>query len=239
MATPGAVEYRDRWRELARIPLGLAAAGTAWFTVILLTSGLAGNEPFWIGEAAASAVSAAVWMAAGLAVARRTRAAAPIIFLFGAALAWFLSRGIVHSVSPYYGLFSFSVACCAGGLVWSVGLSPPGRLYARLAAIAVSLVTPVTVVAVTLATPDLGVTRVLSDATSQSKRVSMLVVEHGREHTMYLWLPAGKTIVPGARDSTVALEPDPGSGPGRYRVIPLRNEAEIADLCKRFRVQSR
>src|SRR5688500_13303083 len=78
---------------------GIAALG-AGFSAMMLTL-LVLRDPSWQSEAVVAGVAAAAWMTAGLRVAGPDASKlGALFFLPGAAVAWFLARGIVHSTSP-------------------------------------------------------------------------------------------------------------------------------------------
>jgi hypothetical protein len=85
----------------SRAPLALVAAFCTGVGATVLCSPVAGIGPAWLGESLAGAIGGAIWMASGLIVAHRVPAVAPLLFFPGAALAWYLSRGVVHSTSVY------------------------------------------------------------------------------------------------------------------------------------------
>ena len=220
------------------IPLGCAAGFAAGVGVILLTSKVVSLEPTWMGEGVLSVLSAAAWMGAGLAVAQRNEIAAPFIFLPGAAVCWFVTRGVVHSVTPYFGLFSILVSCLSAAVVWFLFVRHSDWRYARISAVAVPLVTAIIVAGASLAKPNLGVTRRLQDASSRNTHVHMVTFERNQQYPTYLWTESTGTLRLGA-DSIIAFEPDPGSGKGRYRLTRVRNESEIEEICNRLRESAR
>lgn len=232
------VRHHLRSPELARlpsklaIPLGVVAAFGSGAAAMILLAPAINLVPLGVGEASISFIAAGSWMAAGLMVAQRRTAAGPIIFLPGAALAWFLARGVVHSVSPYIGIFSFTMACAGGGSVWWLLVRRSGTRYAQAMAIAAPILTAAFTVAATLATPTIGVSRRLWEPTSEGRRVSMVTVERDGQSLVYLWADPDQPLLPDPRDSTILLEADPGSGAAQYRVQQVHSRAEKQDVCR-------
>ncbi len=118
-------------KDAAMIVAGIVIAAVCAVGAALLIFQVTEGLPFWLAELVATVGAAVVWMLLGLKVAPRHRAVGPILFATGTAAAWYLTRGIVHSVSPYYGLVSLAGAVVAASLAWAIS---PHRTPTPLAA---------------------------------------------------------------------------------------------------------
>ena len=233
--TPGPNVLPQLGWQIVLVMLAFAASAIGGLCVIMITSPLAAIDSSWIGEALTGFVAAAVWMAVGMRIAPPHAAVSAALFLVGMACAWFLSRGVVHSVSPYYGLVSVASACAGGALAWAI-MDRMRRHATPVLAIAFPAVALVVGAAIILATPALAVTRPLWNGDREPIRVHMITVDRGGNHAVYLWTMTPASIAP---SEPVRVELDPGSGAGSYRLVPVRGAAEIEQLCDGFRRKTR
>jgi hypothetical protein len=218
------------------VPIACATAGLVGFVAIVATSPFSLLEPFWLAEAIASCFVASVWMIAGLLVAKdRAVIAGPILFLLGAAAAWMLARGIVHSVSPYYGLFSFAMACVAAMCAWLLRVRHSSRVT-RITALALPILVLMGGFGVALWNAPLAVTRraQLADASFVRLPVVWDGIDGGR--SLFAWNQRPLQIGSG---STVRIELDVGSGFGTYRLEEVRDLSGKSAVCAAFRERSR
>ena len=236
------IPSRDRLASSFALVTALIAALAAAVSVMLLISPLAATEPTWLSEAVVSLLTAAAWMLAGLSLAPRHRAAGVMLFLPGAACAWFLSRGIVHSISPYYGLLSLAAACAGAAFVWSARRRTVEGRHAGVIAVMVPLLTLLLGATAVLAAPTLGITRQLwaNEADAEAVRVHIIHAERDGIHVVYLWARNDGPVTAASRgDRAVNLELDPGSGPGSYHLARVRHPAEIERVCGDARTSTR
>jgi|CXWL01.1.fsa_nt_gi hypothetical protein len=208
---------------IGRFLLALPAAAAVSIMAALLMVQLTAVMPFWLGEAIAAAVAGAVWMIVFARLGPVPFAGSVVSFLCGTGVAWLLSRGIVHSVSPYFGLVSVLAAISGAGIAWLA--------VAQERATVGGLVPATLLVATCLALgpPALGVQRTLTDAGQQSRRVHV----HFVRDTTYLWSAARLDPT-----TPVGVELDPGSGGGRYRLTPVTATTR-ALVCERFQAAAR
>ena len=221
--------------RIAMLPLVCAAAAVAAFCVVLITGPVTNVGSPWLGESLTAFFAAAAWMSVGVRVAPRLPLAGAVLFVVGLGCAWFLNRGVVHSISPYYGLVPIASACVGGAIAWVVMNRMTGRGAFMLALVLPSIVL-VAVTAVTLATPALAATRDLWNGDRDPIRVPMLMTDRGGVGVMYLWTETATTI---SLSERVRVEPDPGSGAGEYRLTPVREPVAIDALCADFRNATR
>lgn len=214
------------WSTIGRFVLALPAAGAASIGAALLLVQLTAVMPFWLGEAIAAAVAAAVWMLVFTVLAPNQFGGAVVSLLCGTAVAWLLGRGIVHSVSPYFGLVSVLAAITGAGIAW-IGRSSDRRT--RTKAGTVVLVTLLAATSLALAPPALGKVRILTDADQHARGMHVVSVRD----TVYLW-----TKAPLDPTTPVGVELDPGSGSGRYRLYPVVASTR-AVVCDGFRAETR
>jgi len=218
---------------LARLLLSCAAAFAAGFAIIVASAPLARIEPAWMGEALEAAIVAVAWTLAGLAVAgRHASRIAPTIFLLGAAMAWMLARGIVHTVSPYYGLLSFATACAAAAAIWSVH----GRRERSRSLRAIPVLLPITVVVIfflnALLRAPIGIDGAVGD---DSVKVQLPVAPIGAEtQRLYVWSKRSAAL-PARPDGIVPIELDGDSGPSYYRVTEIVDSTRIRSACDALR----
>ncbi len=222
------------WKAVL-VMLAVAGAALAAFVVILIASPLASVQPSWASEAFTGFVSAAVWMIAGMLVAPRHVVITATLFLVGMACAWFVSRGVVHSVSPYYGLVSIAAACAGGALAWASVNRTMGRRIPILAS-ALPLGALIAGAGVTLATPAVAVKRPLWNGDRDPTHVHLLVTVRETASALYFWTETSATIDP---SESIRVETDPGYGAGEYRLTQVRAAGEIDALCSEFREYTR
>jgi hypothetical protein len=203
---------------IVAVPAAFATSIATALGVFQLVSG----QSHWIAEAIATFFAAAVWMLVGLKLSPRSSARATVLFLAGTATAWFLSRGIVHSVSPYYGLTALASAVIGAALVWTV-VGEGTR--ARVLSLAVPSLTLVLVALSILSRPHLGLTRTLSQADGDDRKVHITYIND----SIYAW-----TADPLRTEGTVQVELDPGSGASVYRLQEVADTATRTAVCERF-----
>jgi hypothetical protein len=211
--------------------LALPVAVGASLLVLPLVSLLTPNMPGWRAEAITSFLAAFAWMTAGLALSGVSRVAGILLFLPGAACAWFLSTGIVHSVSPLYGVFTFAAACVGSALAWWLRAR---RTNPRLA-LSLPAIVLLVVLLRALATPALGVTRELTVRGERPVRVSVTSEQRQDGARIVVWRRRNDISRDASPAEVVGLELDPGSGPGSYRLVRITDAARIAAICARLR----
>jgi hypothetical protein len=235
MAASAEVSWPKRVRVAATLALALAVAFASALAIFVLTSPLAVSNPFWIVEAIMSFVAAAAWMFTGLRIAPRHPAVGVLLFLPGAALSWFFSRGLL-STSSYYGLFSIVSACAGGALVWAIANRPQSS-FVRRTALLLPLFTLLLAMAVALSKPALGVRVLLRDAKGKAMRVHMLVA--GRAPLVrYLWT-RDNGVIRAIATGPVSLEEDPGPAPSSLQVVLVQETPEVERVCNLFRQATR
>lgn len=207
---------------VARFVLALVAACVASIVAALVVMQLAPTLPFWLAESVASAVAAMAWILVVAHIAPGHVIGSAVSFLLGTAAAWFFNRGLVHSTSPYYGLAPVLTAIIAAASTWWLICQSRRE---RTIVLAVALSTLLLATGVALGTPAFGVTRQLSDARDESRSVHVQFVRD----TAYLWTAA--TLDPTA---PVHVELDPGSGAGRFRLLPVPAGAKNRLICDEF-----
>jgi hypothetical protein len=209
--------------------LSCAAAFAAGFAIIVASGPLARIEPAWMGEALEAVIVAVAWMLVGLAVAgRRAAGIAPILFLFGAAAAWMLARGIVHTASPYYGLFSFGIACVGAAIVWAVHRRRERARSTRAIVVFLPLMVVAAVFLNTLLRAPIGIRRVVGDVSGRAMQVAPT------ERGVYIWSKSNM-VLPFRPDGIVLIELDPGSGPSTYRATEIVDAQQVHSACAALR----
>lgn len=222
-ADPAYMTLSDGRALIVAVVAAFAASIATAIFVVQLTGGLA----LWLAESIESFLAAAVWMLVGLKLSSRSNASATALFLAGTAAAWFLSRGIVHSTSPYYGLTSLASAVVGGAVVW-IGAGDGWR--ARIISLAVPGVTLGLIALVMLARPNLGVTRTLSQANGENREVHITYLDD----SIYAW-----AANPLRAEGTVRVELDPGSGAGTFRLQEIVDPVTRSSVCARFIADTR
>jgi hypothetical protein len=223
---------------LADLLLSCGAAVLAGGTMLVLTGQtLAGMEPRWAAESVAGALTAIVWMVAGLYVAKSHHVAVgAVLYCLGVAAAWVLARGVVHSTSAYYGLFQFSLACLGGAGAWLL-VRRRARLRSELG---VAIIVPLAFVLLGLSSAllhaPLGVTRRVSTGASAAWSLPVVRESSSGSVAWYVWSPANADLAPAA-DSTIYIELDPGSGSVQLRVTESRDASDMTRACTAFREQ--
>lgn len=223
-------------REHTAILPALAAALLSATVVIVAMGPMTARFASWAAEASTSVVAAAIWMLVGLRVTGSTTQAGVTLFVAGAGLAWFLGRGIVHSISPYYGITSFAAACVGAALAWWVSRRRDDGVVAGAWAIVMPLFTLLLGAAATLGTPTLGVTRRMWHDSAGPLRAHVIAARGDSARTIFLWTADGSASIREADSMRVRLELDPGSG-GRdgYRLARMRDAATLSAACNSFR----
>jgi len=210
------------------------AAGVAAFVAGIGTMLLGGQIlPIfaWYGQAAAAAIASAVWMLVGLHVAPRSRVVAGGLFSSGAVLMWWWSRGVVHSVSPYYGLTTFAAAIVAAGgayLWFEVKHSGHPGDPAVL-----SLVFTTVLIGRSLLSEAPGLDRTLRMGVGDEVRVGTVATEDG---SRFIWTPSSVTEIP----PNNSIELDPGSGfVSGNDFVRISSDSERSRVCALFDDQDR
>ena len=211
--------------------LALPAAIGASLLALPLGVILVPTMPAWRSEFITSFVAAFAWMSAGLAFSGVSRVSGTLLFLAGAACAWFLSAGIVHSVSPLYGVFTFAAACVGGALAWWLRAR---RTNARLA-LSLPAIALLVVLARAVATSTLGVTRELTVRGERPVRVSVTSEQEASGFHVQVWRQHDDIARAALPADVVEIELDPGSGPGRYRLVRITDTIRIGAVCSRLR----
>jgi len=210
----------------ARLFLALIAALVASIMTGLLLLQLAPILPYWLTEALACAGAAAVWMLVASHIAPSPFGGSVLSFAVGTAVAWFFTRGLVHSTSPYYGLVALLAAILAAAATWLVICR---NRREQTIALTVAVLALLLATGGALATPVLGVVRTFTDDRGGSRSVHI----HSVRDTTYLWTEA--VLDP---SSPVHVELDPGSGAGRYRLLPVPAGANRRLICDGFRART-
>jgi hypothetical protein len=231
--------HQMRSAFLSTLLLSCAAALAAGIGTVVVMSTLTRSETSWIAESMTGFAAAAVWMAVGIRTAgTHASKAAPIIFLLGAKAAWFLTRDIVHSTSPYYGLFAFAAACLGAMLAWSIGTWNRSAYPARGVAVILPLLMVVVIYSVALLRPPLSYTRRVVTLDSKTRDLPMVWTGQAEGREWYVWSPADVELVRNAGDST-DVEIDAGSGDiGRRAVVETRDPQTVRVACAAFRAQA-
>ncbi|MCC6244570.1 MAG: hypothetical protein IT353_17130 [Gemmatimonadaceae bacterium] len=207
--------------------LALLGASVASLVIGVGLTGWTDRQTLWLGEAVASLVAAAVWMVIGRRLAPPAPSAAIVLFVCGVAAVWFLSRGIVHSISPYYGLASIAAAHGGASVTWAA-LARDAR--DRWRSVAVPITALVLIGSWQLATPSFGVTRTLWEPDG-SERVVHVTSANG---IPYMW-----TEAPLTESGRIRIELDPGSGASEYRSQRVVDAATRTLVCDRFAQDTR
>lgn len=168
-----------------------------------------------------------------------------VLFLIGAGGAWFLTRGAVRDVSPYYGWFELAWTYLGGGLGTILALwGSPARRGAVLAAgeLLPLLVLSVGVV-IALQRPQFGRLGYVHAAPGERTGIRWLSNgESGSNRRLFAWSDPGDASW--ATDGRGWVETDVGSGPTCASVAPVQTEAirgaaeEQASQEMRDRVQA-
>jgi hypothetical protein len=121
-------------------------------------------------------------------------------------------------------------------LVWRMILMLLALAAAAAAAfISIVIASPVALAiggVIALTTPALAVTRQLWNGDRDPMHVHMLAMDRDGTSVMYLWTETATSINLSER---VLVDPDPGSGPGDYRLTQVHDAATIDAVCTRFR----
>ncbi|MGV3709359.1 MAG: hypothetical protein ACO1Q7_11000 [Gemmatimonas sp.] len=210
--------------EGSRIVLATVVAAIAGFAALFLLPNILPTDSPWSVPLSAFIVAGA-WMSVGLLIARRTSAAGPIIFLPGAVCAYFFARGVVHSVSPWYGLIEFFSACLGAAIAGALLAHRRARLFGFAFPIATGVL--ISVLALCFAPQVLSRSITRNDG---STGTVLVFFDSNPRHGGYVIDPEGSNSDVLVRDS-VRIEMDPGSGNGSYRLERMVSEADIMAAC--------
>ncbi|HYW32857.1 MAG TPA: hypothetical protein VE869_15260 [Gemmatimonas sp.] len=182
-------------------------------------------EPAWLSESVQAVVIATAWMALGLAFLRRTAFVEFSLFVLGAACAWFLARGMMHSVSPYYGLVPYVAACVGGGVTW---MAWGTRTLRERGMAALTMLGCIAFSGVPLLSPPLGAVRSFETATGRRERAALAWAGAGSSRALYLRTDGAvslDTLIEGRLDRD-------GSGPQPVTLRRIRGAGEARTICE-------
>ena len=214
-----------------RIGASFPAAIVAGVGVVIVTGPLLMVRRPWVPEAAIGGAAAAAWMLAGLKVAGRDSARlAPLLFLLGSLAAWYFARGMVHTHSAQYGLFTFAMACVGGMVAWSREVRHESKTW-RASALLVPIATLIGAWSVALANPQTGFRLNVRAPDSTMRRLP--VVHRTRPvRGMVIW--SSRDVDLAAGGDRIGIELDPGSGAALFPFTEARGADQIRAACEAF-----
>ena len=212
--------------------IGVPVAALLFLAYLFTLAGIVMNSGLqpWIAESIMAAIAATIWMGTGLRAGSRTVLSALLLFGIGAVASWVLTLRTVHSVSAYYGLPVFVLACIAGIITGTVMLGHASRRSRLAWGGGAIVITAIGIFQNFWSNPP-GDGHRLRDSAGASHRVGVIGVPGGLG---FAWIRDSDPMADlEGTTAKAAIEFDPGSG---YTDVVLRRvtaEGTLAEAGRR------